>query len=174
VLKLSRTPVELLVSACHHLFNPLVKVTWKVLPKQVEYFHPHDLEVRVEGMYPNITLDIQRVRSDKFLSFVETAWNHIHDSKRMGLTYPMKDPSEDSITEATLSKPEIRSRIQRHPSSCVMIPSTFSCGQSNDDDHTRLVSASNVGEEGVIHQETLPEETLEQLAKEKVIRCLIP
>ncbi|CAM6101477.1 unnamed protein product [Calypogeia fissa] len=137
---------------------------------QVEYFHPHDLEVRVEGMYPNITLDIQRVRSAKFLSFVETAWTHIHDSKLKGLVYPMKDSSEDSITEEKLkTMPEIRSRIQRHPSACVMTPATFSSGQSNDDDQSRPISPSNVTKEGVItiNQETIPEKTPEELSQEE-------
>lgn len=139
----------------------------------MEYFHPHDLEVRVEGMYPNVTLDIQRVRSDKFLSFVETAWTHIRDSKVKGLTYPMKDSSEDSTTEATAPKaPEMRRSIQRHPSACVMTPPTFSCGHSNDD-QSLPDSSSNASEATVtpVLPDAAPEKTPEQLAQEEVNRA---
>jgi hypothetical protein len=152
------------------------KMTSKVPAEQVEYFLPHDLEVRVEGMYPNITLDIERVRSDKFLSFVETAWNNVHDSKVKGLLYPTKDSSEDSSIEGAPNKvSELKTKIQRHPSACLMAPPALDCGHSSDDpaneaeNQTGPANSSNSAEAGVIPvQATFSQKTPEQLAQEKV------
>jgi hypothetical protein len=151
-------------------------MTFKVPAEQVEYFLPHDLEVRVEGMYPNIILDIERVRSDKFLSFVEAAWNNVHDSKVKGLLYPTKDSSEDSSVQGAPNKVlEIRTKIQRHPSACLIAPLVLDCGHSSDDfaneaaNQGSPANSSNSAEVGVIPvQATIPQKNQEQLAQEKV------
>ncbi|BFI31149.1 hydrocephalus-inducing protein [Marchantia polymorpha subsp. ruderalis] len=127
----------------------------------VEYFHPHNLEVQIEGSYPSILLDTHRVRGHKFLSYVENAWTYVSESKRQNNVYPTKDSSADSTSEVTtpgIPAHRRRESIQRHPSMCVS-----TCIHGNDkapdpDSDDQLLDASSLYQEPDIEMTESEEE----------------
>lgn len=128
---------------------------------QVEYFHPHNLEVQIEGSYPSILLDTHRVRGHKFLSYVENAWTYVSESKRQNNVYPTKDSSADSTSEVTtpgIPAHRRRESIQRHPSMCVSTCIHGDDKAPDPDSDDQLLDASSLYQEPDIEMTESEEE----------------